>query len=141
MGKGSSKGYISREAKDNLKFTQLLSVIDVISEGSIEGSVDGLKSVLLNSTSVLDIEGNINIFGVTVVFRVGEQEQISSEGFEFFGFETVLGTEVKYDTSIIRIITFVNIDRLRFIFGVQVLVEIILKGDRNSSEVRLLVQI
>lgn len=141
MGKGSSKGYISCEVKDNLKFTQLLSVIDVISEGSIEGSVDGLKSVLLNSTSVLDIEGNINIFGVTVVFRVGEQEQISSEGFEFFGFETVLGTEVKYDTSIIRIITFVNIDRLCFIFGVQVLVEIILKGDRNSSEVRLLVQI
>lgn len=141
MGKGSSKGYILCEVKDNLKFMQLLSVIDVISEGLIEGSVDGLKSVLLNSMSVLDIEGNINIFGVMVVFRVGEQEQILSEGFEFFGFEMVLGMEVKYDMLIICIIMFVNIDCLCFIFGVQVLVEIILKGDRNLLEVCLLVQI
>ena len=73
MGKGSSKGYILCEVKDNLKFMQLLSVIDVISEGLIEGLVDGLKSVLLNSMLVLDIEGNINIFGVMVVFWVGEQ--------------------------------------------------------------------
>lgn len=56
MGKGSSKGHTPREAKDNLKSTQLLSVIDAISEGPIEGPVDGLKSVLLNSTPVLDSE-------------------------------------------------------------------------------------
>ncbi|HBA6905186.1 TPA: hypothetical protein J1V71_004687, partial [Escherichia coli] len=37
MGKGSSKGHTPREAKDNLKSTQLLSVIDAISEGPIEG--------------------------------------------------------------------------------------------------------
>lgn len=60
MGKGSSKGHTPREAKDNLKSTQLLSVIDAISEGPIEGPVDGLKSVLLNSTPVLDSEGNTN---------------------------------------------------------------------------------
>ncbi|HFU5993833.1 TPA: phage tail protein, partial [Escherichia coli] len=34
-----------------------------------------------------------------------------------------------------------NIDRLRFTFGVQALVETTSKGDRNPSEVRLLVQI
>ncbi len=54
MGKGSSKGHTPREAKDNLKSTQLLSVIDAISEGPVEGPVEGLKSVLLNSTPVLD---------------------------------------------------------------------------------------
>ena len=102
MGKGSSKGHTPREAKDNLKSTQLLSVIDAISEGPIEGPVDGLKSVLLNSTPVLDSEGNTNISGVTVVFRAGEQEQTPPEGFESSGSETVLGTEVKYDTPITR---------------------------------------
>ena len=141
MGKGSSKGHTPREAKDNLKSTQLLSVIDAISEGPIEGPVDGLKSVLLNSTPVLDSEGNTNIFGVTVVFRAGEQEQTPPEGFESSGSETVLGTEVKYDTPITRTITSANIDRLRFTFGVQALVETTSKGDRNPSEVRLLVQI
>ncbi|HCP0703683.1 phage tail protein [Escherichia coli] len=141
MGKGSSKGHTPREAKDNLKSTQLLSVIDAISEGPVEGPVDGLKSVLLNSTPVLDSEGNTNISGVTVVFRAGEQEQSPPEGFESSGFETVLGTEVKYDTPITRTITSANIDRLRFTFGVQALVETTSKGDRNPSEVRLLVQI
>ncbi len=141
MGKGSSKGHTPREARDNLKSTQLLSVIDAISEGPVEGPVDGLKSVLLNSTPVLDSEGNTNIFGVTVVFRAGEQEQTPPEGFESSGSETVLGTEVKYDTPITRTITSANIDRLRFTFGVQALVETTSKGDRNPSEVRLLVQI
>ncbi|UND48054.1 phage attachment tail tip protein J [Escherichia coli] len=141
MGKGSSKGHTPREAKDNLKSTQLLSVIDAISEGPVEGPVDGLKSVLLNSTPVLDSEGNTNIAGVTVVFRAGEQEQTPPEGFESSGSETVLGTEVKYDTPITRTITSANIDRLRFTFGVQALVETTSKGDRNPSEVRLLVQI
>ncbi|EGE1671975.1 TPA: DUF1983 domain-containing protein [Escherichia coli] len=141
MGKGSSKGHTPREAKDNLKSTQLLSVIDAISEGPVEGPVDGLKSVLLNSTPVLDTEGNTNISGVTVVFRAGEQEQTPPEGFESSGSETVLGTEVKYDTPITRAITSANIDRLRFTFGVQALVETTSKGDRNPSEVRLLVQI
>ncbi|HFT9637017.1 TPA: phage tail protein, partial [Escherichia coli] len=101
----------------------------------------GLKSVLLNSTPVLDTEGNTNISGVTVVFRAGEQEQTPPEGFESSGSETVLGTEVKYDTPITRTITSANIDRLRFTFGVQALVETTSKGDRNPSEVRLLVQI
>ncbi|EFJ2251840.1 TPA: phage tail protein [Escherichia coli] len=141
MGKGSSKGHTPREARDNLKSTQLLSVIDAISEGPVEGPVDGLKSVLLNSTPVLDSEENTNISGVTVVFRAGEQEQTPPEGFESSGSETVLGTEVKYDTPITRTITSANIDRLRFTFGVQALVETTSKGDRNPSEVRLLVQI
>ncbi len=141
MGKGSSKGHTPREAKDNLKSTQLLSVIDAISEGPVEGPVNSLKSVLLNSTPVLDSEGNTNISGVTVVFRAGEQEQTPPEGFESSGSETVLGTEVKYDTPITRTITSANIDRLRFTFGVQALVETTSKGDRNPSEVRLLVQI
>ncbi|HBC7755549.1 TPA: host specificity protein J, partial [Escherichia coli] len=76
-----------------------------------------------------------------VVFRAGEQEQTPPEGFESSGSETVLGTEVKYDMPITRTITSANIDRLRFTFGVQALVETTSKGDRNPSEVRLLVQI
>ncbi len=112
----SSKGHTPREAKDNLKSTQLLSVIDAISEGPVEGPVDGLKSVLLNSTPVLDTEGNTNISGVTVGFGQVSRSR-HRRGFESSGSETVLGTEVKYDTPITRTITSANIDRLRFTFG------------------------
>ncbi|MCD5371009.1 hypothetical protein LQQ57_07940 [Escherichia coli] len=96
--------------------------------------------MLLNSTPVLDSEGNTNISGVTVVFRAGEQEQTPPEGFESSGSETVLGTEVKYDTPITRTITSANIDRC-------VLPSVCRhwwkppQRERNPSEVRLLVQI
>ncbi|HFU8818467.1 TPA: hypothetical protein ACIX0R_003542 [Escherichia coli] len=36
MGKGGGKAHTPREAKDNLKSTQLLSVIDAISEGPVQ---------------------------------------------------------------------------------------------------------
>ncbi|EOF5180146.1 phage tail protein [Salmonella enterica] len=121
----------------NLKSTQLLSVIDAISEGPIEGPVNGLQSVLVNQTPVVDRDGNTNIHGVKVVYRVGEQEQTPLEGFESSGAETVLGVQVKYDNPVTRTITAANIDRLRFTFGVQSLVEANSKGDRNPTSVRL----
>ncbi len=65
-----------------------------------------------------------------MVFRAGEQEQTPPEGFESSGSETVLGT-VKYDTPITRTITSANIDRLRFTFGVQALVETTSKGPES----------
>lgn len=137
MGKGGGKGHTPREAPDNLKSTQLLSVIDAISEGPIEGPVNGLQSVLVNQTPVVDRDGNTNIHGVKVVYRVGEQEQTPLEGFESSGAETVLGVQVKYDNPVTRTITAANIDRLRFTFGVQSLVEANSKGDRNPTSVRL----
>ncbi|OVD91619.1 hypothetical protein UQ35_26385, partial [Escherichia coli] len=43
MGKGGGKGHTPVEAKDNLKSTQMMSVIDAIGEGPIEGPVKGLQ--------------------------------------------------------------------------------------------------
>lgn len=43
MGKGGGKAHTPREAKDNLKSTQMMSVIDAIGEGPIEGPVKGLQ--------------------------------------------------------------------------------------------------
>ena len=86
-------------------------------------------------------KNGVNLFAGDKYAGLSEQEQSPPEGFESSGSETVLGTEVKYDTPITRTITSANIDRLRFTFGVQALVETTSKGDRNPSEVRLLVQI
>ncbi|MEF4686736.1 hypothetical protein U9463_26665 [Escherichia coli] len=38
MGKGGGKGHTPRKAKDNLKSTQMMSVIDAIGEGPVDGS-------------------------------------------------------------------------------------------------------
>ncbi|EOX20499.1 phage tail protein [Escherichia coli KTE186] len=141
MGKGGGRAHTPREAKDNLKSTQMMSVIDAIGEGPIEGPVKGLQSILVNKTPLTDTDGNPVIHGVTAVWRAGEQEQTPPEGFESSGSETVLGVEVTRAKPVTRTITSANIDRLRVTFGVQSLVETTSKGDRNPSSVRLLIQL
>ncbi|ACI34753.1 tail fiber protein [Escherichia coli O157:H7 str. TW14313] len=141
MGKGGGKGHTPVEAKDNLKSTQMMSVIDAIGEGPIEGPVKGLQSILVNKTPLTDTDGNPVIHGVTAVWRAGEQEQTPPEGFESSGAETALGVEVTKAKPVTRTITSANIDRLRVTFGVQSLLETTSKGDRNHSSVRLLIQL
>ncbi|WP_044782141.1 phage attachment tail tip protein J [Escherichia coli] len=141
MGKGGGKGHTPREAKDNLKSTQMMSVIDAIGEGPVEGPVKGLQSILVNKTPLTDTDGNPVIHGVTAVWRAGEQEQTPPEGFESSGAETALGVEVTKAKPVTRTITSANIDRLRVTFGVQSLVQTTSKGDRNPTSVRLLIQL
>ncbi|QUR32649.1 host specificity protein J [Escherichia coli] len=140
-GQGGGKAHTPVEAKDNLKSTQMMSVIDAIGEGPIEGPVKGLQSILVNKTPLTDTDGNPVIHGVTAVWRAGEQEQTPPEGFESSGAETALGVEVTKAKPVTRTITSANIDRLRVTFGVQSLLETTSKGDRNPSSVRLLIQL
>ncbi|WGE30535.1 phage tail protein [Edwardsiella tarda] len=141
MGKGGGGGHTPYEEPDSLKSTQLLTVIDALSEGPIEGPVGGLKGVIINNTPVHDADGNANVQGVTVVYRVGEQEQSQLEGFEASGSETSISAEVKHDTPITRTITSKNIDRLRITFGVQALVITTDEGDREKTPVNVQIQL
>ncbi|HEM7932853.1 TPA: host specificity protein J [Citrobacter braakii] len=140
MGKGGGSSKTPHEAPDDLKSSQMLTVVDAICEGPIEGPVDGLKSVRINKTPVLDSDGNAMVHGVTVVYRVGEDEQTAMEGFEDSGAETLLGVEVKKSEPVTRTITAKTVDRLRFTFGVQSLVSTSTKGDRNPTSVQMLIQ-
>ncbi len=140
MGKGGGKAHTPVEAKDNLKSTQMMSVIDAIGEGPIEGPVKGLQSILVNKTPLTDTDGNPVIHGVTAVWRAGEQEQTPPEGFESPGGNRT-GRGSDEAKPVTRTITSANIDRLRVTFGVQSLLETTSKGDRNPSSVRLLIQL
>lgn len=140
MGKGGGSSKTPHEAPDDLKSSQMLTVVDAICEGPIEGPVDGLKSVRINKTPVLDSDGNAMVHGVTVVYRVGEDEQTAMEGFEDSGAETLLGVEVKKSEPVTRTITTKTLDRLRFTFGVQSLVSTSTKGDHNPTSVQMLIQ-
>lgn len=140
ISKGGGKGHTPHEAPDSLKSTQLLSLIDAIGEGPIKGPVNGMQSILINNTPLVDADGNYNVHGVTVVYRVGENEQTPLEGFEASGAETMLGVEVKHDNPITRTITSKEIDRLRITFGTPYLQESNDKGDRNETSLNLLIQ-
>ncbi|WP_139130135.1 TipJ family phage tail tip protein, partial [Escherichia coli] len=93
MGKGGGKGHTPVEAKDNLKSTQMMSVIDAIGEGPIEGPVKGLQSILVNKTpeTALGVEvtkakpvtrtiTSANIDRLRVTFGVQSLVQTTSQG-------------------------------------------------------------
>ncbi|EAA2595871.1 host specificity protein J [Salmonella enterica subsp. enterica] len=141
MAKGQKKQHTPREERDNLKSVQELSVIDVIGEGPIEGPVNGLQSLLLNDTPVLDPQGEVNIHGVEAEWRAGEDDQSPLTGFDGSAAETLIQAEVKYDKPITRTITSEVVDRLRVTIGVQALQRTTDKGDRLGSSVQMDIQI
>ncbi|WJW81019.1 phage tail protein [Moellerella wisconsensis] len=141
MGKGGGKQHTPYEAPNDLTSRQKLSVIDLVSEGPIEGPVDDLKGVYLNNTPVIDSSGNSNVNGMTAQWVSGTLEQPALEGFSSSSSETPVGIEIKKNTPVTRTITSRNIDRLRLTFGTQALVEIKDNGDRVGTSVELQVQI
>ncbi|EDT3087890.1 phage tail protein [Salmonella enterica subsp. enterica serovar Newport] len=141
MSKGDKKQHTPREERDNLKSVQELSVIDVIGEGPIQGPVNGLQSLLLNDTPVVDAQGGVNVHGVEAQWRSGEDHQSPLEGFDGSAAETLIQAEVTHDKPITRTITSEVVDRLRVTVGVQALQQTTDKGDRIGTSVQMDIQI
>ncbi|EHE5100320.1 phage tail protein [Salmonella enterica] len=141
MSKGGGKQHTPREYPDNLKSMQELSVIDVIGEGPIQGPVNGLQSLLLNDTPVVDAQGGVNVHGVEAQFRSGEDHQSPLEGFDGSAAETLIQAEVTHGKPITRTITSEVVDRLRVTVGVQALQQTTDKGDRIGTSVQMDIQI
>ncbi|WP_426784504.1 phage tail tip protein J-related protein [Serratia sp. 2C06] len=141
MGKGGGKQSTPYEAPNDLKSRQKLSIIDLISEGPIEGPVKGLQSVHLDDTPAVDDGGNSSVNGMVAQWRAGTLEQPVMEGFTDSSSETPVGIEIKQSAPVTRTITTPNIDRLRLTFGTQSLMEVTEDGSRVPTAVQLQVQI
>ncbi|MDM3752184.1 host specificity protein J [Proteus mirabilis] len=126
---------------DNLKNKQFLNVIDLVSEGPIEGPVGGMSGFLLNGTPVVDEDGNPNIHGVEVQWRSGTQTQEPLEDFPFVEKEIPVNVEVKKSTPILRTISDQETDRVRFTLGVSALVSQDDKGNQHDATVEMLIEV
>ncbi|MFB0770393.1 phage tail tip protein J-related protein [Proteus cibi] len=141
MGKGGGGGSTPRLLDDNLKNKQFLNVIDLVSEGPIEGPVGGMSGFLLNGTPVVDEDGNPNIHGVEVQWRAGTPTQEPLEDFPFVEKEIPVNVEVKKGTPILRTISDQETDRVRFTLGVSALVGQDDKGNQYDATVEMLIEI
>ncbi|HGN0027485.1 TPA: phage tail protein [Proteus mirabilis] len=141
MGKGGGGGSTPRLLDDNLKNKQFLNVIDLVSEGPIEGPVGGMSGFLLNGTPVVDEEGNPNIHGVEVQWRAGTPTQEPLEDFPFVEKEIPVNVEVKKSTPILRTISDQETDRVRFTLGVSALVSQDDKGNQYDATVEMLIEV
>ncbi|WP_109850490.1 phage tail protein [Proteus sp. CA142267] len=141
MGKGGGGGSTPRLLDDNLKNKQFLNVIDLVSEGPIEGPVGGMSGFLLNGTPVVDEDGNPNIHGVEVQWRAGTPTQAPLDGFPFVEKEIPVNVEVKKNTPILRTISDQETDRVRFTLGVSALVGQDDKGNQYDATVEMLIEV
>nr|BAR26497.1 Phage-related protein, tail component (COG4733) [uncultured Mediterranean phage uvMED]BAR26518.1 Phage-related protein, tail component (COG4733) [uncultured Mediterranean phage uvMED] len=75
---GGGKGGGNRtpvEADDSLQSIQMANVVDLVSEGEVQGLDDGYKSIYLDGTPVQDANGNNNFEGYQIETRNGTQSQ------------------------------------------------------------------
>ncbi|WP_416777511.1 phage tail protein [Xenorhabdus budapestensis] len=141
MAKGGGKGSTPKLLDDNLKNKQFLNIVDLISEGQIEGPVGGLQGFRINGTPVVDKSGHPNIHGVTVQWRAGTQSQEPLSDYPFVESEIPVSVEVKKDMPILRSVSNRDVDRVRFTVGVSQLVKTDDKGNQENSSVQLSIDV
>lgn len=134
---GGSAGSSPTEEGDSLSSVQFAKVLDLISEGEIQGLDDGNKSIFLDDTPIEDASGNNNFSGFTVVTRNGTQTQTHIGG-DFGATETEVsvGVQVTNSTSVTRQITDTEVDRVRVTVTIPSLQKIEDDGDIVGNEVK-----
>jgi len=140
-GGGGGQVYIPTEADDSLRSVQYATILDLISEGEIQGLDDGLKSVYLDGTPVQSSSGNDNFTGYTAAFRTGTQAQTYIPNLAGSESEKGVGTEVLNGTPVTRTITDSNVDRTRVTIQVPSLRQIEDDGDIIGFSARLQIQV
>lgn len=94
-GKGGGGSYTTPEPPVNsLHSISYAKIIDVISEGEIEGLVEGKKSILFDNIPLQNPDNSLNFSGVTVYTTVGTPDQGAVGGFDS------IQNEVIYQKSI-----------------------------------------
>lgn len=141
MGKGGGGGHTPVEAKETSRSKQLVKIIDVISDGEIEGLADGMKSVYFDNTPVQNKDGSYNFNNAQLEGRVGSQVQDVIAGFNTSEKEVSVGTQVRKNLPITRTVTDSKVSRLRLTVGVQSLFSQAENGDTSGTTVELVVTI
>ena len=150
-------------AEDNLSSTAYANILDLISEGEIEGFPSAraytrgtdnynkalLKDVFLSDTPVLrsgaDVtslsDSDYNFQGVTVTPRYGTNAQSYIPGFEVSEDVQSVGVEIVQDTPITRQITDSNVDAVRISIAVPRLEKGTNEGDVLGTEVTIRIEV
>lgn len=142
MGSGGGGGSTPTLINDNLTSKQFYRVLDIISEGPIYGPVDQehLSSFRLNKTPVTNSAGVVSVPGVSVAWRPGSASQLPINGFQAIEATTIVNTDVKQATPLVRTITDVDVTRVRVNLGVSSLVQQDDKGNQQNTSVTMVIE-
>ena len=146
--KSSGSAHTPVEAKDSLKSTQFVRILDLLGEGSLSGWGNGgdsddamLKSTYFNDTPVLSETGRANFKGAKVAYLLGSEDQGYLPNFDTTENTVAVGTEVKNATPIVRTVTDSQLDRVIVTIRTGQMVRVNAQGDQNRTSVNLLVEL
>jgi hypothetical protein len=122
---------------DSLNSKQYAQVLDLISEGEIEGLKNGHQSIFLDNTPLQNANGTYNFQNVTIATRNGTQDQTYIPGTSDVEDEKAVGVEVQYASPIVRSITDTNVNAARITITVPQLQTFTNEGDVLGSQVGL----
>ena len=142
-GKGGGGGgaRTPTTARDSLDSRQYAEVIDLVSEGEIEGLKDGFKSIFLDNTPLQNPDGSFNFQNVTVYTRNGTQSQDAIPFATAIQDERPVNVTVRNDGPVTRTITDSQTDAVRITINVPRLERITNEGDTVGESFRLQVQV
>lgn len=112
-GKGEDTPRVPVEAPNTLQSIDTARVIDVISEGEIEGLVNGAKSIYYDDTPLQNDDDSYNFSSVTYAERTGQPTQDYIPGFSQVEAATAVNTSITNSSPVTRQITDANINAVR----------------------------
>jgi predicted phage tail protein len=141
-GGGGGQAHTPTEADDSLQSVQYGSVLDLLSEGEIEGIEGGVKGIYLDGTPIQSSTGADNFTGYTVVTRNGTQAQAYIPNTNGTESEKGVNVEATASTSVTRTISDTDVDRVRVTVQLPALQIIEDDGDivGNSVDIQIRVQ-
>ena len=143
VGKGGGGGtpYTPSTARDGLDSVQYASVIDLISEGEIQGLKNGHKSIYINNTPLQNSDGSYNFQNVSVYTTNGTQTQAPIPISSSIENEVPVGTTVLFGLPVTKSITKPNVDAVRVTISVPQLQGFTDQGDIIGSSVNVLIYV
>jgi len=149
-GKGGGGGGRTPTVEDDsLASIQFAEVVDLISEGEIEGIEDDgsgdenafYKSIFLDGTPVKNKDGSDNFEGAVIRTRNGTQGQSAFDRFDEASQEFPVNVEATKDAPVTRTITNSEVDAVRVTLSIPALYRIQDDGDVKGNDVRVAIQV
>lgn len=122
---------------DSLNSKQYAQVLDLISEGEIEGLKNGNQSIFIDNTPLQNANGTFNFQNVSIATRNGTQNQSYIPGTSDVEDEKAVGVEVQYASPIVQSITDTNVNAVRITITIPQLQTFTNEGDVLGSQVGL----
>lgn len=115
--KGGGSGGSPSESPDSLHSIAYARVLDLVSEGPIAGLVNGLQSVYLDDTPIINGDGSSNFSNYSIDYRLGTQDQTYMSGFPAVENEDAVSVPLTSDTPWVRQVENTQLTAVRVRFG------------------------